>query len=297
MSNWIPDRQDWLDNKREGVVERHLREMGENKATTDAAQHLSSIEDARKLILDDDGIAVLANAVLLAWHLPNPRADVLSQRQNYSELYDLRECLRSQGTLDDLFNDPNEFHDDPPLEAIVAVRKRINDQFTNPVRFAHLRIKDLVFLPEQSTRMDVKAMLLNASDAEFRLQIPRLGRCNLTLMLKALVLDHYQKPFPRRLNGQEAVGKGGPIGREGRSKEKQACEVLKNFGGVLPESRMTKADVFCALGGFGFSKKAKQRIWDSAAPEHWKVSGRVAGSANRLDFNELVSALKAGIRI
>lgn len=282
--SWIGDTSNWLD-RAEGARDRYDRELKAKAAQEEQRQRALQQDEARKLTLDDDGFQVLANAVLLAWFAPDPRADIDLQRIVFSERAELRDLLVSQGA------DAEEWADLDGA-SLVEARDRLYRLRRGSAAFALVRPKDLHPLDGARLPELVGFALLGAKPSELRTPIGLLGRCPLTLSLRRVVLDYFrgeQLEAPDTAEGTAV--QGGPRTRQEVAREDQAKACLREVANRNPERRATKRVWLDAAQERGFSGKAAERIWDAAAPDGWRLSGRPSRDSSLFSVSELIAIL------
>lgn len=299
-SSWLGDTSGWLDRRREDVRERRDRETRERAADELKRQRALDGDQARKLVLNDDGWRVLGNAILLAWHTDNPRADNNQQRLIYSELYELRELLFCAGALAQEFESPDTL-------TVAEKRKQIRSLQGSDLPFAILRATDLDHQTCERIPQAVYDALFSARDSELRAPLSRLGKCNLTDSLRKSVLCYFRgeaqpinfQGVAQPINNDEAgktAPRGGPRSGADRSQEKVATKVFYEIYIKDPEARLTRDEADALLLPYFPVNNARERIWDAIDAALWKTRGRPHADLRRADKDLIAVKLRAALK-
>lgn len=80
-----------------------------------------------------------------------------------------------------------------------------------------------------------------------------------------------------QFSGRPGPRTGAAVRDEGRAKD-----AIRQLADAHPGARLIRDDAMTVLKALGFGRRARERIWDDAAPKAWKVSGRVSKKVQRL---------------
>lgn len=290
-SSWLGDTSGYWDSHNEDIHEKGYREAREKAAYELQRQRATDGDQARKLVLNDDGWQVLGNAILLAWHLPDQRADENQRLVSKSELTELRGLLDGQGALAQEFHDLYGGSVASWWEALRALKG-------SKLALAILRAKDLCAQPGEGMPPEIEHALLVSPPYDLRQPLSRLGRCSLTLDLRDAVVRYF-RGLAQPINSDEAdqsASLGGPLSVPDRRRESAASKVLEKIYVANPDARLSKAEVFNLLVPYFPAENARDRIWGDIDAQNWKQPGRIPKAALRVDRDMAAAKLAAELK-
>lgn len=250
----------------------------------------------RRLRLDDDGYAILGNALLAAWFsrlhwARQPEGREL--RFEAGERMELRDLLDFHGVLDDAFAGPYRASGDYPLETLAEFEERLDTALNGTAPFARLSLGMIDLADHSGLSEGLIAALETLAPGELRTPIARLGPCLITRELRRLVMDYFRGALPQSSEGKgNSVALGGPRTGHGIAREGLAAKRLADWSGRCPDARMSRADLVQAAMKAGFSRKAAGRIWNAGAPNSWKGPGKIPATVTRPTVAEMAKILE-----
>jgi hypothetical protein len=270
----------------------------------------------QKVTLDDDGFAILGNAVLATYLAQIPRRRRLMERvrsgsepallgkvetektmQEAGERTELRDLLDSEGVLDDALGDgPFSIHDDSGTESLNDVYRRWESALQSAESFAMVAIKDLAFQAEGVLPEGLRSALVTLSPGELRTPIARLGPCPITRELRSLVIGYFRgrRTEPQWL--EAPAPKAGPRPGPAVARSKMAVKVLETIYLRDPAARLTKERAKALLAAHFPSNRAQDSIWREVHAPNWKPAGRPPSAQRWADLASIEAELQVALK-
>ncbi|OIQ67135.1 hypothetical protein GALL_512880 [mine drainage metagenome] len=248
-----------------------------------------------KLALDDDGVAVLGNALLLGylWRLLQRREglpfsydralDARNERRETSERIALREALADFGSLDGQIEGPL---DEQPIEPIAESHRRWREALNSNSEIATLRAVDL----DIPNGHPLESIISPLPVYDRRTPFAKLGPTAATREIIGFLM-------PRLRGEAEALGakrKGGPLVYADNRREGLAADAIKQLQEAQPDARLLKDTCIETLVvELKFARKAGHRIWGLIKPEGGRDAGRTGKNRSLISADDVVRAVSA----
>ena len=284
-SDWIGDTSDWWNGWQGDPLNRHISDLQDNAKDEERQRRALQQNEASRVVLDDDGFRVLANALLLAWWKPGYIDDDRARRAVNTELCRLRDFLRAEGVIA------------PEIDSIdggnlTEFAARMDALGLSPAAFAQVEIKDLSPPNGEQFPLELMQCLANAHRSELRMNIARMGRCPLTLALRDLVIRYFEGA--NIWGGTAQRDNSGPRAGSEVAKAKKAQKVLEAIYSDNPDRRIAHDDAINCLKNHGFSGKESEAIWKLCHAPNWKKPGKIPERVERVPLDYLKRRLAEG---
>lgn len=268
----------------------------------------------RKVSLDDDGFAIIGNAVLATYLAQIPRrrrlherirsgsepaqlGEIDKERQEVGERCELRDLLDFEGVLEDALGGPFAIDGEYPPESLTEVYRRWELALQSAESFAMVAIKDVAFQSEVALPGGLRSALADLNHGERRTPLARLGPCPITRELRSFVINYFRE---RRTESQlrSAVPRkaGGPLAGRERAREKKARTILEAIYQRDPEARLTKNCAHALLAPYFPAEKARSRIWGLVEAPNWKLSGKPPNNQRWTDEDLIATRLQQALK-
>lgn len=90
-------------------------------------------------------------------------------------------------------------------------------------------------------------------------------------------------------------GRGGPKTGKDWGRESKAITGLKGFYVERSCAKLRREDALSALSRFGFTVRARSRIWEGGAGPNWKVAGKPGRGVVTISVGQVVEALRPAL--
>lgn len=281
-SGWLGNTNGWWNRGQDDPLNRQISELREEAQAEKQRRRALQQNDDSKVILNDDGFRLLANALLLAWCRPGHIEDDRARRGVNTELRYLRDFLHYEGVLAPEFDringcNPTEFS------------ARLDALTQSPAVFVQMEIKDITPPNGLQFPLELQHCFIKASTAELRMKIASMGRCTFTLSLRDLVIRYFAGADI--WGDTDMPANTGPRAGDAVARTKKAQKVLEDTYSENPDRQITKADAIASLRKSGFTGNESKSIWQCTCAPNWKEPGKIRADVARVPLDDLQKKL------
>lgn len=253
-----------------------------------------------KLALDEDGLAVLANAILLAYlarmlrrldgipHYAETLLDRSSERREASERTALRDNLARLGCYDRRIEGPPF---DDPVNPLGATYARWRNLLNGDADLVTLRAADLDLPEGDSLREIITTLPLYDRRTPFVI----LGPTDWVRRMVPVVLGRLEADETCLATETPAHGGGPRSGREVKF-EDRLPQVIEIAAQSFPGARIKRNDFSVAMKLVGLqSEKAVARVWENVSKEIRARIGSPPADQEHMTAEDLADAIRTAL--